>query len=554
MAALSDNLQEKLYKIFGNLEQVEEFLKFIGSEISSGGNGSGTGSGGLVVTQVSDGHLLTRAERGLVYPDADGVTVLLPAAPSVGDTYVFAPFLKTGFQIDPNGNGIFGQISPYDLFYAYNLVDVTPNGAILLQIVFDTSGNWIRGSSSTLARKRVPAITDIFKAGEIVAVDSGETDNPVDFYLARLNAVETPLNRQDPKFFTKLGLKFATKTLAGRPAPFLARVTGFADGYLDPLSGSDQNSLILQIGNVPFNVVDSSEPKVLTGKDTGLWFASSGNVNFLLPTAPQDGQTYWFMVGPSGSGALLDGQGHSFIGLSGNNPVATAQLRYGAVWKVVYSSNAAAWIITERLGVPDYSPDANYFHGDRVVGDGMGHTYVAVSEGSQQVGFPLTDRSAWRRDNFSPVNSVESPFFANSRLYMGGTLNGVAMQNATLLQAVSGATASVINVRSDPDCIDVYLVTGTFNTTNIVTGTNPDLSTFTFTPSQPLVSAWQFSAGVAIAVLVVEAIAPAPALLTMRVSSATLAANQCRHVSVLSQIETPAADGHTDLIAQYVWD
>jgi hypothetical protein len=65
-----------------------------------------------------------------------------------------------------------------------------------------------------------------------------------------------------------------------------------------------------------------------------------------------------------------------------------------------------------------------------------------------------------------------------------GAITGTPVVFATLLQAVTGATARVIVVGTG--YFGVRDATGTFNTTNVVTGTNPDATTFTFTPSATL--------------------------------------------------------------------
>lgn len=77
--------------------------------------------------------------------------------------------------------------------------------------------------------------------------------------------------------------------------------------------------------------------------------------------------------------------------------------------------------------------------------------------------------------------------FHNTYNYLSnGTITGSAAVESTLLQAVSGATATVKEIQTGK--LLVVGVTGTFDTTNVVTGTNPDATTYTFTPSATLVS------------------------------------------------------------------
>jgi uncharacterized phage protein gp47/JayE len=61
-----------------------------------------------------------------------------------------------------------------------------------------------------------------------------------------------------------------------------------------------------------------------------------------------------------------------------------------------------------------------------------------------------------------------------------GTVTGTPEDGATLLQATSGATATVTKVESG--YMEITSITGTFDFSHVVTGTNPITGTFTFTP------------------------------------------------------------------------
>lgn len=63
-----------------------------------------------------------------------------------------------------------------------------------------------------------------------------------------------------------------------------------------------------------------------------------------------------------------------------------------------------------------------------------------------------------------------------------GAITGTPQVGATLLQATSLSTAVVRSIFSTT-ALDLESVSATFNNTNLVTGTNPDGTTFTFTPS-----------------------------------------------------------------------
>ena len=72
------------------------------------------------------------------------------------------------------------------------------------------------------------------------------------------------------------------------------------------------------------------------------------------------------------------------------------------------------------------------------------------------------------------------------RRLLAGTVTGTPQAGATLLQATSLATGTVGTLVSGNAYFDLVAISGAFNATNLVTGTNPDATTFTFTPTQIL--------------------------------------------------------------------
>ena len=66
-----------------------------------------------------------------------------------------------------------------------------------------------------------------------------------------------------------------------------------------------------------------------------------------------------------------------------------------------------------------------------------------------------------------------------------GAVTGTPVAGATLTQASTGATATVVTV-VDATHLDLRSITVGFNASNLVTGTNPDGTTFTFTPAATL--------------------------------------------------------------------
>lgn len=75
-----------------------------------------------------------------------------------------------------------------------------------------------------------------------------------------------------------------------------------------------------------------------------------------------------------------------------------------------------------------------------------------------------------------------------TRIYTG-PVTGTPVVGATLLQANSGATGTIITINGNGS-FNIKTVTGTFTDSDLVTGTNPDTSTFTFTPAETLINTW----------------------------------------------------------------
>lgn len=80
--------------------------------------------------------------------------------------------------------------------------------------------------------------------------------------------------------------------------------------------------------------------------------------------------------------------------------------------------------------------------------------------------------------------AIQSDAWVGKPQLATGALTGTPVAGATLSQAVSGATATVDLVigSGGSTVFNLSAVSGVFDTTNLVTGTNIDLSTFTFTP------------------------------------------------------------------------
>ncbi len=80
----------------------------------------------------------------------------------------------------------------------------------------------------------------------------------------------------------------------------------------------------------------------------------------------------------------------------------------------------------------------------------------------------------------TPTDGRYMPTF---RRLFAGTVTGTAQLGATLAQATSLATGTVQAIASGQASFDLYGITGAFDASHTVTGTNPDTTTFTFTPT-----------------------------------------------------------------------
>jgi hypothetical protein len=136
---------------------------------------------------------------------------------------------------------------------------------------------------------------------------------------------------------------------------------------------------------------------------------------------------------------------------------------------------------------------------------------------------------------------------SEKKLHAEAGVTGAVQTGATLLQATSGATATVSAYDSGSNRFTVTSVTGTFDTTNLVTGTNPDTSTFTFTPSETLLDCWDLTLTPA----AFSTIATTTGPLTQTADGLPLATGLCRYVIDNNQIETLSSDAYPLIGAEF---
>ncbi len=150
---------------------------------------------------------------------------------------------------------------------------------------------------------------------------------------------------------------------------------------------------------------------------------------------------------------------------------------------------------------------------------------------------------------FTLTFESENLITPGSRLYTGTVtvVTGAPVSGATLVQATSGATATVTAVNGNGS-FNVNTVTGTWDATNLATGTNPDTTTFTFTPVETLIDTWLITES---PLAITSVTSNDGTILPMKSANALLAANQARYQPTipapLSPIETLASDGWTTL-------
>lgn len=162
----------------------------------------------------------------------------------------------------------------------------------------------------------------------------------------------------------------------------------------------------------------------------------------------------------------------------------------------------------------------------------------AVTAGKISASFSLTYQE----------DIISSP---NHRLYIGSGSGSDPVVGATLVQATTGATATVTFL-NDNDSLDVTSITGTFNTSDVVTGTNPDTSTFTFTPTMTVVDCWPLTHSAAAFSSIT---ANDGTVLFIGSGSMLLSASKVRYIPSIGitqgQIETLQSDGWTSLYVEY---
>ncbi len=165
------------------------------------------------------------------------------------------------------------------------------------------------------------------------------------------------------------------------------------------------------------------------------------------------------------------------------------------------------------------------------------------------MGFYDKEQSAAVRGRYlqtgEPTGPVTIASVTVKRLYTGA-VTGTIVVGATLAQATSLATGVVLAIRSGS--IDVGTITGTFDATHVVTATNPDTSTATFTPTMTLIDVWT---PVNKPLGTIVATNNSLSAMTQVVSTVLLTAGKFRYQQSLNQIETLTSDGWTSLSLQY---
>lgn len=134
------------------------------------------------------------------------------------------------------------------------------------------------------------------------------------------------------------------------------------------------------------------------------------------------------------------------------------------------------------------------------------------------------------------------------KLHVEANINGAVVDGATLEQDTSGATATVVTyVSGGQNRFTLTGITGTFDTSHVVTGTNPDTTTFTFTPSETLLDCWELEA----TPVAFSVIAASSGPLMQTVDGLPLATGLCRFIRDTNQIETLSSDEYSFIGAEF---
>lgn len=152
---------------------------------------------------------------------------------------------------------------------------------------------------------------------------------------------------------------------------------------------------------------------------------------------------------------------------------------------------------------------------------------------------------------FRAVYHTDHPVSKVDRLYITSPVGADMTFGATLLQATSGATAVISGLNLNGS-IDIDTIVGAFDATNVVTGTNADLSTFTFTPTELLINGW---APLLTPSAVTSVVANDGTILAMN-GGLPLTAGKVRYTSTINSspfgnFETLSSDGWTGLYLDY---
>lgn len=220
---------------------------------------------------------------------------------------------------------------------------------------------------------------------------------------------------------------------------------------------------------------------------------------------------------------------------------------------------AGSPVYLDVLGAYSYTPPTNANSIQQVIG------YVMVKDAATGVitfcpQSPIKYGTSFLQDGSVTAAKISSAVAFNltytqevmmsaseNKLYSESGITGSVQVGATLLQATSGATATVSDYVNGSSRLTVTGVTGTFDTTNLVTGTNPDTSTFTLTPTDTLLDCWDLTLTPA----AFSTIATTTGPLTQTVDGLPLATGLCRYVIDNNQIETLSSDAYPLIGAEF---
>lgn len=505
--------------------------------------GAGSTLKNLVVVGASSAKRVILVADPLVV--LDGLTLAGSYSDSVGDD----DYVVSAFNIrNLSGTGLSSGAA--SIYLVGGLIDgIADGGSIDLYLAQATVRDFQSASPKSITIKS--AAPCFFE------------DGLISFYSIS-NAPNGPLTFRDVAFSTASALTFGGEF---HSCAFNRPWTGIAsDGFVRILGGRGDLSLTLNAGtkgnliagysgtivdNGANNIIDlpsryplnlTAVDKAATALEAGTWLVTAADKTFTLPASPASGTTFT-LASSVGKLTIAGSGGNTVNGLASINigPTSTGL-------QLVFIAALGGWNAMQRA-LSVYIATGTYQAGDIVRGPSPDLNFYTNISGANTGPPALAGTADWKPLTATP-QYLESSFTLSTKRLYTGAVTGTPQVGATLLQAVSGATG-IVTAINDSESFNVGTITGTFDATNLVTGTNGDMSTFTFTPPETLIDAWAL--GLAAIVQGFTAFDDqSNGALVQRAATRPLVTGDCRFrkdLGTYGQLETLASDANTTIDA-----